>query len=309
MYFVKKQLLVLLFASLSLIIYIYISSNEKKFNTDDLLIKQHIPWGIEEMGLIDISQNSSFGKNVNIAVLDSGVEFTHPDFENKIHSGFNVLNPQQKPLDDNGHGTLITGVIAAKNNSFGVVGVAPNTNIYPVKVLDEFGEGEISNVVKGIEWCIENNIHIINMSFSLSYDDPQLRNAIQYALDEGIIIVASASNGRDNEVGFPASYQGVISVVAVDKKLTIYSESSQGKIDFSAPGVNVVSTALNGTYEIMEGNSIATPYITGLIAVLMKSDNNIKLTDILNTLERYSYDLGDNGIDTRYGYGFVKFRE
>ncbi len=305
----KKSVFFVVFVVLLIVIYAIIKpSSIFEVSLENLLEKQYLPWGISSMGLVKVPVEAPSSKKVNIAVMDSGVNFNHPDFENKIKDGYNALNPNKKPWDDNGHGTLVTGVIAAQNNSIGVVGVIPHANIYPVKVLDEFGEGEIADVVEGIEWCIENEINIINMSFSLNYDDQRLRDAIHKALNSGINIVASASNGRDQEVGYPASYNGVFSVVAVDEKLNIYEESSKGKIDFAAPGVEVISTGINNDYEKIEGNSIATPYITGLIAILLAETNEIiTYQEIIDFLEDNVLDLGDRGIDSIYGYGFVKF--
>lgn len=278
----------------------------------NILEKQYVPWGFGRTEIEKLSRKSVSIKQVKIAVLDSGVNFNHPDFEGKIKNGFNAINPNEKPWDDNGHGTLVTGILAAQDNSFGIIGIIPNANIFPVKVLDQFGEGEVSDVVKGIEWCIENKMNIINMSFSLNYDNPLLRKAVYQALDSGVIVVASARNGRDNNVGYPASYSGVFSIIAVDKKLNVYKESSQGKVDFSAPGVGILSTNMNDYYEIMDGNSVATPFVTGIIGRLISQTNDVLTNEeIYNFLQSNSLRLGkidSNKKNRVYGNGFIKIR-
>ncbi|WP_214483083.1 S8 family serine peptidase [Bacillus sp. SM2101] len=190
--------------------------------------------------------------------------------------------------------------------NFGLVGVAPSADIYPVKVLDDFGQGVVSDVEKGIEWCIKNNIDVINMSFAVPEDDPLLKNSINNALDHGIIIIASASNSSDENVGYPASYPGVISVSSVDIKYSKYIKSSNGKIDFSAPGVHIVTTSKDNGYEIVDGNSIAAPHITGLVALLLEYDRELSLSDIYSMLKSMSVELGIPGKDKVFGEGFVR---
>jgi len=304
----KKTVFLVIFLLVVIVIYTILFPRMFDVSSKDLEEKQYVSWGTSEMGLEEFSVEVIPNRSLNIAVLDSGVNFNHPDFENKILDGYNTIEPNEKPWDDNGHGTLVTGILAAQNNSIGIVGIIPHVNIFPVKVLDEFGEGEILDVVEGIDWCIENSIDIINMSFSLNYDNQILNDAIHKALDSGIIIVSSATNGRDYDVGYPASYNGVISVVAVNEKLKIYEESSKGKIDYAAPGVDIFSTGLNNDYQKIDGNSIATPHITGLIALLL-SQTNESLTnqDVIDYLNDNVIDLGNRGFDPIYGYGFVKF--
>jgi subtilisin family serine protease len=299
-----------------LVLYVLISSVTAFFNrtnTDkDLDEQQIIPWGVELIGKLPVIDNAPVNQ-VNIAVMDSGINYRHPDFSANIKQGFNVLNPELSAFDDYGHGTLVAGVIAAQNNSIGIVGIAPDVALYPVKVLNEFGEGDLLDITTGIDWCIENNMDIINMSFAVENDDPILRQAIRKAVSAGIIIVASAMNSYGGDVGYPASYEGVISVTAVDKQIRLSETAPRGKIDFAAPGVNILSTTVDQGYEMFTGTSIAAPHITGMIAMILrhpqpfglKQSSNINTETVLTILKKYVKHRSHNS--SRLGNGLVSF--
>lgn len=284
-------------------------------NIEALKTKQIIPWGVESVNASALWPDVT-GKGVKIAVLDSGFNYSHPDFGKNIRDGYNAMDPGKPIIDDYGHGTLICGVIAARHNSFGIAGIAPDAELYPVKVLDKYGEGDISDIEEGIDWCIENKIQIINMSFAIEKDIPLLHSAVEKAVNAGIIVVASSGNTFSTKAGYPASYEGVISVTAVDRKLRPGDTSPKGKIDFSAPGIKVISTASDGSYEECCGSSLAASHITGLIALVLQSPQEfgmpegIKCThnDVYNILKCFSKDLGEKGKDSIYGEGFVCLR-
>lgn len=280
-------------------------------NVETLKTKQIIPWGVESIKAPALWSEVT-GKGVKVAVMDSGIN-KHPDFSSNVKEGYNAIDPTQPPVDDFGHGTLVSGVIVAQNNGYGIVGVAPDVELYPVKVLDKYGEGDISAIANGIDWCIKNKIQIINMSFAIPEDKPLLRSAVMKAVNAGIIIVASATNSYGGEVGFPASYDKVISVTAVNRKLKIGDTSPRGKIDFSAPGLNIVSTSSSGDYEELYGTSLATPHLTGIIALVLHNPQKFGLPsskvyshqEIYDILKGLTKDLGEKGKDSTYGEGFI----
>lgn len=271
-------------------------------NLDYLNNSQIIPWGIKENGYPLFWSQGYTGKNVKIAVMDTGINPEHPDLKGNLQIGFNAINPDEPPIDDNGHGTMVIGIISAVHNNIGVTGIAPDAEVYPIKVLDKFGEGNVSDVIRGVDWCIENGIQVINMSFALKENDVELRNSIQRALDAGIIIISSAANTAGGEPGYPASYEGVISVTSVDKKGKIETTSPKGKIDFSAPGVDIISTKVNGGYGIVSGTSFAAPHITGVVALLLDKNRDMTNVDVKLKLKLLSQSLGDPSI---YGEGIV----
>lgn len=312
--------LVPIFVSLILLFNCYLQSDanpqEQIINTNILKNEQVVPWGVKNVNAPSLWTEVT-GKGVKVAVMDSGINFKHPDFGNRINKGYNAINPNELPIDDSGHGSLVTGVIAAQNNEFGVVGVAPDVELYPVKVLDKYGEGDVSDIAEGIDWCIRNKIQIINMSFAISEDKPLLRNSVIKAINSGIIIVTAASNTYGGEVGYPASYKEVISVSAVDIKNNITKNAPRGKIDFCAPGENIISTALGSDYEQCSGTSMAAPYVTGMIALLLQTPQKFGISkngvysnnDIFDILKNNVIDLGEKGKDNTFGEGFLALRK
>lgn len=269
--------------------------------------KEFLSWGIEKMNIPLYWSKGITGSGIKIAIMDSGVNFNHPDLSSNIQDGYNAINPNNLPIDDYGHGTLMTGIIGSKHNGIGIKGIAPDSQIYPVKVLDEFGEGSFLHIQKGIEWCIDNDIDIINMSFALPTDHADLKSSIKKALDAGIIIVASVSNSYDGKSGFPASYDGVIAVTSVDSNFRKGETASLDDIDFAAPGVDVITTSNDLKYQYVSGTSIATPHITGMIA-LMLQESFFNERDLFEQLKAIALDIGEEGYDSEFGWGFIKIK-
>jgi len=297
-----RFLFIVLFLSANFYCYILEQGRTQLVSLDFLNSKEIIPWGVEAINSPLLWSQGYNGKNIKIAVMDTGVDLSHPDLQGNIHKGFNFINPNEPPLDDNGHGTMIIGIISASHNNIGITGIAPHADIYPIKVLDRFGEGDIPKVIQGIEWCIENDIQLINMSFSVKDDDVNLRKSIKRAVKAGIIIVSSGSNTAGGDVGYPASYNEVISVSSVDKNDIIGATSPKGKVDYSAPGVDIISTKVNGGYEMATGTSFAAPHITGIIALMLNKNEDMTSIDVIANLNMLSTHLGDSNI---FGEGKV----
>jgi subtilisin family serine protease len=291
-------------------------NTQYQVDTNTLNTKQEIPWGIVKTNIRSLSANTT-GNGIKVAILDSGIDFTHPDFGDNIKEGFNFLNPTQLPCDDFGHGTLVSGIIVAQDNNNGIIGVAPKVELYPLKVLDNHGEGDISNIVKAIDWCIANKIQIINMSFSTIHDNILLHSHIKKASKAGLIIVAASGESDGGDVGYPASYNEVISVTAVDKNLEKPISLVKGKIDFSAPGYDILTTTNSGGYVQSYGTSLAASYVTGIIALIIQNPQefNIPINStcsyaiLYKKLEEYSLDIGEKGLDKLYGNGFIILKD
>ncbi|MFB6367749.1 S8 family peptidase [Paenibacillus elgii] len=300
----KKRKLIGGAVLISLFVLVYFVLKPVEIELDSLKNGQIVPWGIKMMQTERLWAQGFTGKGIKIAVMDSGISYTHPDLQGRVKRGLNVLDPGQAPIDDYGHGTLVSGVLLAQHNDIGIVGIAPDANLYPVKVLDSNGTGHIPAIIKGIEWCIENNIDIINMSFGIAKDNTELRDSIRAALDANIIIVASSMNTYGREAGYPASYEGVISVASIDSNFQPGESSPIGKIDFSAPGVDVISTSMNNDYELYSGTSLAAPHISGFIALLLQKDPESR-ANIKKELMKLTIDLGRPGNDEVFGNGLV----
>jgi subtilisin family serine protease len=263
---------------------------------------QQLPWGVNRIDA-ELAWNAGYkGANVKVAVIDTGIDLDHPDL-NPI-SGYDFVNDDPVADDDNGHGTHVAGIIAALNNEIGVVGVAPDASLYAVKVLDSTGSGYYSDIIAGIEWCVINQIAVVNMSLGGTYNSPDLEAACNLASKAGVLLVASAGNsgnrsGRGDNINYPAKYDCVIAVAATDSSDNRASFSSTGlALDIAAPGVSIYSTYKGGVYATMSGTSMAAPHVTGTLALLLSGN-------ILETAD----DLGSPEWDSLYGWGLVDAEE
>ncbi|HEY0829392.1 MAG TPA: S8 family peptidase, partial [Bacilli bacterium] len=209
--------------------------------------------------------------SIRIGVVDTGVDFGHPDLRPCLAHGINLLKRNALPHDDNGHGTHITGTIAAFNQRHGIMGVAPRATVYPVKAFDRHGIAHISDIILGIHWCIDNRMDIINMSFGMKTRNTLLLQAIRHAYRAGILVVASSGNdGITKAIDYPARFLQTISVGATSRNKTISSFSNRGKgIDIFAPGERIYSTWLGGRYNELSGTSMAASHVTGTLALIL----------------------------------------
>ncbi|MEK4352573.1 S8 family serine peptidase [Paenibacillus sp. FSL R5-0475] len=270
--------------------------------------KQQVPWGVlYQNQKISYTLTNKFSKVIKVAIMDSGIDEQHEDLENTSIIQYNAVDLEEPVFDKLGHGTAIAGIIAANDNEFGLVGVSPHVKILSIKVLNDEGKGEIESFVRGIEWAIDHDADIINMSFGIKRDDPQLKTAIEKALKHGVIVVAAVGNKMGSEAEFPAAYKEVISITGIDSTENIFSLASRGKVDFSAPGKDILSLSPNDQYAVYNGTSFATAHITGTIANLLlindySKNENIN-TFIKNDLTSLSKDLGNKGYDNIYGNG------
>jgi minor extracellular protease Epr len=272
---------------------------------------QQITWGIARVKAPE-TWNNSTGKNVKIAVLDTGISNNHPDLT--VSGGINLVGKSKnnKWNDDNGHGTHVAGIIAARNNSIGVIGVAPDAQLYAIKVLDAYGSGYISDIIEGIDWAVQNNMDIISMSLGTSSYSQALNDTTANAYKAGILLVAAAGNNGDgnlftDDVLYPAKFDSVIAVSAVDYNNIAPVWSADGaKIELAAPGVDIYSTWLNGGYANESGTSMAAPFVSGTAALIKSKNLSVAPQEIRNTLDYNVIDLGDIGRDKTYGFGLVQ---
>ncbi len=273
--------------------------------------KQQIPWGIKRVEA-DSAWKKTTGKGVKVAVVDSGIA-KHEDLIKNIRGEFNAIETDKPATDDFGHGTHVAGIIAASNNKIGVVGIVPDVDLYAVKVLDAYGSGYLSDLVEGIDWCINNGIQIINLSVEVQDDLPLLREAIKRALNSGVIVVAASGNNNGGSTVYPAAYEGVISVSAIDENDNIASFSAIGKVDFTAPGVDILSTYIGDSYTSFSGTSMASPHVTGVLALLLADKRNdldcngtVSTGEVKNVMLNYVEDIGTAGYDNLFGNGILK---
>lgn len=257
---------------------------EEVFSIQDSL--QKYGWNITAFDLPKVWSKTR-GEGVKIAVLDTGCDLDHPDIDKNLLQGINFIDPKKEPWDDNQHGTHVAGIICAENNEIGMVGVAPDSKIIPVKVLDQYGNGNLINVAKGIRWSVDQGADLICMSLGSPNPVQEVRKAIQYAHSKGIIcFVAAGNSGVTKKVFYPADYPETIAIGSIDENFDRSSFSNTGEnLDFMAPGGKVFSTIPENWYAVLSGTSMATPFATGVAALLLsycrhnKKDINLKSAD------------------------------
>lgn len=246
-----------------------------------------IPWGV---GQIRAPQawSTTTGHRVKVGVIDTGVDFGHPDLKHSLARGINLLNRGALPYDDNGHGTHIAGTIAAANQLRGMIGVAPRSTVYPVKAFDQNGSAFVSDIILGIDWCVRNRIDIINMSFGMKTRSKSLLSAVTSAYNAGVIIVASSGNdGKRKSIDYPARYSQTISVAATNRLRRVAPFSNRGAyIDIFAPGDKILSAWLRGKYNEMSGTSMATSHVSGAVALLLAHRPGLSPSEIKAILKR-----------------------
>ncbi|ASA25086.1 S8 family peptidase [Paenibacillus donghaensis] len=228
-----------------------------------------LPWGVKAIHAPQAWTRST-GVQVRIGVIDTGADYRHPDLKHSLTSGVNLLHRGMLPLDDNGHGTHIAGTLSAAGGSRGMMGVAPRALIYPVKAFDHSGSAYVSDIVLGIDWCVQNKMDLINMSFGMKTRSKALHDVVQKAYRSGIAIIASSGNDGKRGGDYPARYPETIAVGATDKRQRVASFSNRGPyIDVYGPGENVPSCWLREGYKEMSGTSMATSHVTGAAALLL----------------------------------------
>ena len=215
------------------------------------------------------------GANITVAVVDTGVDQQHPDLAGRVLSGTNIAPTTNSVQDDNGHGTMVAGIIAADmNNLRGIAGIAPQAKILPVKVLDAGGGGNDVDIANGIKWAADHGAKVINLSLGGAGDDPVLDQQVNYALAHDVVVVSAAGNDGSETVGYPAAIPGVIAVSATTHGNALTAFSSYGsRIDIAAPGLDITSTALGvppsaDTYATESGTSFASPIVSGVAALV-----------------------------------------
>jgi len=283
-----------------------------------------LPWGVNRIdadkvwgsdGVPQTDTGANTGAGVTIAVIDTGIDADHSDLYANVKGGINFVSIHpRKPADpdkwddDNGHGTHVAGTIAAMDNDFGVIGVAPGASLYGVKVLDRYGSGYLSDVVAGIDWAKNNNMDIITMSLGASLDVQAMEDACDNAYAAGVVIVAAAGNDDGGAVSFPAAYNSVIAVSATDSSDNLASYSNVGQqVELAAPGSSIYSTYKGDIYATMSGTSMATPHVTGVVALVIASNAEYRDNPyaVRAQLTSTAEDLGTASWDASFGYGLV----
>jgi subtilisin family serine protease len=277
-------------------------------------MSQSVGWGLIQAGIPDVHKTNK-GAGIKIAVLDTGGT-DHQELAGNVIDVFDCTG-HNDAADRQGHGTHVAGIIAAKDNDFGVLGVAPEAQIYCMKVLDNNGRGGYNTIEAGIKKAMELGVDIINMSLGSSSQPPEtFHQVIKEAYDRGIFIVAAAGNDG-SRVNWPASYDEVIAIGAIDENGNLTDFSSRGtEISVIAPGDNIYSTWLNQGYAVLRGTSQASPFVTGIIALILSTHKSNPDMPPIKTLAELFVELNKlcdpkgricDGKDGNFGFGIPKF--
>lgn len=274
---------------------------------------QTVPWGIDRVDA-DLVWTTNSGTAIRVGIVDTGIELNHPDLQTNIKGGINTIDPRKNANDDNGHGTHVAGIAAALNNTIGVVGIGPEIHLYAIKVLNRQGSGFLSDVIEGLQWAIDNNMQVVNMSLGTTSNIQSFHDAVIAVRNAGIVQVAAAGNSGAS-VSYPAAYPEVIAVSATDQTDAIAWFSSRGsEVDLAAPGVDIPSTYKRKTYATMSGTSMASPHVAGAAALILKTlpgnydanGNGLwEPNEVQTKLESVASDLGASGKDNLYGAGLL----
>ena len=268
-------------------------------------------WGVRRVNADFAHLLGHTGAGVNVAVIDSGVDYNHPDLAPLYAGGYDFVNNDSDPMDDKGHGTHCAGTVAAVDDDAGVVGVAPNVRLYALKVLDASGNGSWSDILAAMDWCVQNKIQVTSNSYgSSSNPGSVVENAYLNSYAAGILHIASAGNngsssGTGDTVGYPGNYGSVVAVGATNSSDVRASFSSTGPgVELAAPGANIRSTVPGG-YANYNGTSMACPHVSGAAAILLGVNPNLTNTEVRALLTASALDLGDAGVDAWYGHGLL----
>lgn len=294
---------------------------------DDILIKtsgkpapdvsqmiQVLPWGIDRVDAELVWPSGNLADPIKVGIIDTGISNKHPDLMANIKGGINTINPQKNWNDDNGHGSHVAGIVAAVNNSSGVIGVAPRADLYAIKSLNANGSGYLSDIIEGIEWGITNNMQVLNMSLGTTSNIQSFHDAVIAAKNAGVVVVAAAGNSG-GAVNYPAAYSEVIAVSATDQNNNLATWSSRGaEVDLAAPGVSVYSTYKGTGYATLSGTSMAAPHVAATAALVLNMPiglNDLNQNgkwdpdEVQKKMQDSAVDLGGVGFDNIYGWGLV----
>ncbi|MDQ0876901.1 thermitase [Paenibacillus sp. V4I3] len=276
------------------------------FMPNDNLFSKY-QWNLPLIETVQGWQLTRGTKDVIVAVVDTGVDLKHPDLRNQLLPGYNVISDNDNPQDDVGHGTHVTGVISALvNNNLGVAGMTWYNKVLPVKVLDQTGAGSTYSVAQGIIWAADHGAKVMNLSLGNYADSSFLHDAIRYAYNKDVALIAASGNDNTERPGYPAAYPEVLAVAASDSQNNKAPFSNYGDyIAVTAPGVSIASTYPNNQYAALSGTSMASPHVTALAALVRSTNPSLKNTEVYEIIRQTAQDLGTKGRDKYFGFGLI----
>ncbi len=266
------------------------------------------PQAINAPAAWDLTQGDA---DLIVAVLDTGVDLSHPEFAGRLLPGYDFVDDDADPTDQNGHGTHIAGILAAGiDNGLGIAGMAGRVKILPVRVLNSANAGWMSDIAAGVTWAVDQGARVINLSLGSSTASTALATAIDYANSQGAVVIAAAGNANSAAPFYPAAWDRVIATGASSYTGGRWTLSNRGdNVDLMAPGALIYSTAWSptggGVFDFNSGTSMAAPHVAGVVALMLSRDPNLTWDQVKTILQTQVTDLGDPGWDSLYGYGLA----
>lgn len=290
-----------------------------------------LQWSLPKIGIPQAWSMSSQGnQEILVAVIDSGVDYQHPDLKGQIINGKDFMSEDASgpngdgspdvvdddPLDKMGHGTHVAGIIGAlPNNNMGIAGIAPGVKILNVRVLNDQGWGSAFAIAQGITYAVDRGARILNLSLGSAEASKPIELAVKYAQSKGVLVIAAAGNSFTH-TGYPASYPGVLAVGATNDQDWLADFSNHdARINVVAPGVDIMSTtptfltntmATNGIdafYSVMSGTSMACPMVTAQAALLLSQNPTLKAEQLAELIQKSAKQVGDSRI---FGHGRIQ---
>ncbi|GAX90466.1 S8 family serine peptidase [Effusibacillus lacus] len=272
---------------------------------------QKYQWNFPQIKIENAWQATTGIPSTIIAVVDTGIDLDHPEFAGQLVEGHNMIADDNRPVDDNGHGTHVAGVIIARtNNVEGVAGMNWNSRVMPVKALDAEGTGTVFDIADGVRWAADHGAKVINLSLGEYEDSRYLHQAIQYAVSKDALVVAAMGNDDTDQPSYPAAYPEVLAVTAVDqdtKRATFSNYGSHAGV--AAPGVSIASTFPDYRYAAMSGTSMASPHVAGLAGLIRSMNPDLSSAQVRDIILRTATDVGPSGPDPYYGRGLINVTE
>ena len=277
-------------------------------------LAETVDWSLSSYGIPELWKQSR-GDGVRVAVLDTGCDLDHPDLAEAIVATKDFTASPSGVNDRQGHGTHVAGTVGARVNGVGVKGVAPQSQLLVGKVLSDDGSGAHEWIAEGILWADEQGADVISMSLGSAQPSRRIASAILKAVNHGRFVISAAGNdGLANSVNWPARREETIGVGAVDRQGRAARFSSRGpQVDIGAPGVDVLSTWKRGRYAKLSGTSMATPFVSGVVALMLAKHRQhggstpVKtIRDLREHLKKTARDVGPPGHDPETGWGLIR---
>ncbi len=274
------------------------------------------PYAAKQWSLNSLEINSAWnkgyeGEGVRVAIIDSGVNSLHEDFEGAVFDkGKNMIDGSHDVRDEMGHGTFVAGVIAAtRDNGIGIAGLCDDVTVVPIKCFGKSMETNASYIISAIYEAVDVfDCDVINLSLGMDVDMQSMRRAVTHATEQGVIIISAVGNDGTSVLNYPAAYDNVIGVGSIDMKNKVTSFSQKnGSVFVVAPGAGVISTGYktDTDYVIGEGTSYSSPHVAVAAAIMKQYQPKSTPTDFAELLKLSAIDLGQPGYDTSYGYGRI----